>query len=106
MHYREVTIPRPAALTFTTLASALEQQKFEIDTRDESARVFIADRTTGRAWPLWLLAAVTLGLVGQPDSVRVTARVDEAEEDSSLRPSRRNNFTAGRRPIRRLSPIF
>jgi hypothetical protein len=84
VHYREVRIPRPAALTLTELATTLEEQKFEINTRDEQAYVLIADRTTTRSWPWWLLIGVVLGLVGQPDSVRVTARVDDASEGSSI----------------------
>jgi hypothetical protein len=84
MHFREVRIARPAARTFAELSSTLAEAGFEIATRDEKARVLIVDRTSRRGWFLGLLVVLTLGLIGQPDSVRVTARVDEDGEEQSI----------------------
>jgi hypothetical protein len=84
MHFRELRIARPADRTFAELAATLAEAGFEIDTRDEKAGVLIAGRTSRRGWLIGLLVVLTLGLIGQPDSVRVTARVDEDGDEKSI----------------------
>lgn len=75
---------KPADHTFDALVAALEDRQFNFETIDRNARVLVADSNSNRGWFLSLLTALTLGLVGQSESIRVTARVDQAGEDAIL----------------------
>ena len=84
MHFREVRIASPADETFASLVAILEAQRFDLQTVDRTERVVVADSTSSRGWIFGLLVVMTLGLVGQSRSVRVTARVDEAGDEAVL----------------------
>lgn len=84
MEYREVTISSSADSTFAALVALLEIERFQLQDVDRSNRVIRAESANSRGWIFSLLVILTLGLVGQPKSVTVTARVDEAGADALL----------------------
>lgn len=84
MHFAKVKVAQSADRTFAALATILKDRRYDLQTVDQSDRVLTADQTDARGWFASMLSGLTLGLVGQVKSVRVTARVDEDGDNAML----------------------
>jgi hypothetical protein len=82
-HIERVQIDYPADSVFWHLKEVLRELRCEISREDVTVRALTAEQTSTRGW-FWGLLLLPFGLIRQPHSIAIAARVDAAGDSQSF----------------------
>ena len=82
-HIERVQIDYPADSVFWHLKEVLRELRCEISREDVTVRALTAEQTSSRGW-FWGLLLLPFGLIRQPHSITIAARVDAAGDSQSF----------------------